>query len=203
MTASHPERQAESLISLISRMRQADRDGDHRVSIDDMVTELGDRAFGPLLFLLGAIQMLPTGLLPGVTPAVGLLTALTAAQLLASLRLPVIPRRLGAVSIAREQLDSALVRLERWAGWADRHLRPRLGLLVTPLPARALIALGCILCGVLIIVAGFVPGAAVVPALAVCSYGIGVLFGDGLAIAAGHTIALGSAGLIALLVSLL
>ena len=90
-------------------------DGD-RVTLEDILRRLGTRSYGPGLFLISFISMLPPiSITPGLPVITGSVTLLLAAQLLVLRPYPWLPRRLLRVSFAREKLERVVVRARPWA----------------------------------------------------------------------------------------
>ncbi|MFI5011458.1 MAG: exopolysaccharide biosynthesis protein [Hyphomicrobiales bacterium] len=95
-----------------------------RVTLGDIVASLGDRGFALLMVVLGLPNVLP---MPPPIPLVcGLLLVFIALQIVLGRRLPWLPRRVLAASVARDRLDAALARatpvLRRLERFSSRRL---------------------------------------------------------------------------------
>lgn len=180
------------LVDILEELRAADRNRDGYVSMREIVDTFGGRVFGPVLFILGLLQVLPTGAIPLITGVVGILALLLSGQMLIKPGRPWLPARLLDVKVPQPRLERAIDRARPWVEKVDRWLWPRLTLLVTG-PALIVLALAGAATGVLIFLLGFVPGAAAVPALALVCFGVGLTTRDGVAILAGYVIIVGSA----------
>ena len=182
----------ERLTDVIDALQRADHEGDGHVSMRNIVRAFGGRIYGPVLFILGLLQVLPTGAIPLITGAVGIGALLLFGQMLAKPGQPWLPRRLLDVSIPQDRLDRALARARPWMQRADRYLGPRLEVLVSG-PALLVLALAGAGTAALIVALGFVPGAASVPALALVCFGVGLTTYDGAAVLVGYAVIAGSA----------
>jgi hypothetical protein len=79
-----------------------------RVTLGEIVASLGDRGFALLMVVLGLPNVLP---MPPPIPLVwGLLLVFIALQIVLGRRLPWLPRRVLAASVARDRLHVALAR---------------------------------------------------------------------------------------------
>lgn len=124
-------------------------DGDREQTLDfnTLVSGLGRRAFGMLLFVAALPAFIP---IPIGGALSGPLVVLIAAQLLVGLRRPWLP----AFIARRGPKRQALARFERivdpWLGRLERIVRPRLTLLLDHRLATAFIGLLLLLLGVLL-----------------------------------------------------
>ncbi|MFE8073142.1 exopolysaccharide biosynthesis protein [Marinobacteraceae bacterium S3BR75-40.1] len=71
------------------------------MSMGEMLNLFRYKGYGPLLLVPTVIVVLPTGAIPGVPTACGLIIALVALQIVLGKPSPWIPRRLREVSISR------------------------------------------------------------------------------------------------------
>jgi hypothetical protein len=85
-----------------------------------MMDRLGDRSFGVVLLLLAIL-----GLLPGVSPVVGLLVLVPAAQMIRGNRGPVFPRRVADRAFEIRKLARMIRRVIPVLRWLERFIRPR------------------------------------------------------------------------------
>lgn len=161
-----------------------DADGNDRLSIDEVLTVVGERGYGPLALILALIATLPTGAVPGVPSVCGVSIALISTQLLFGKSYPWLPARLRHVSIGRNGYKKASRRLTPWTRRIDRLVRPRLHGLVGGLAAR-LIGLAWVVLGLCMVPLEIIPFAAAAPALAITLMALGLTGRDGLWVLAG------------------
>lgn len=191
----HDEARIDTLEAVLNQLQAADRDGDGAVSIREIFEVFGTRSFGPVLLILGLIQVLPTGGIPLMPDVIGALTILLFAQMLIRPDRPWLPNRLMWLTIPQPLLDRSIHRIRPWIRKADRLFRKQLGLLHNNRPALATLSIAGVATGAMIVIMGFVPFAAAVPALSLIGFGIGLTAEDGVPILLGYGIILGAVGL--------
>ncbi len=187
----HGSARIDTLEGVLNQLQAADLDGDGAVSLREIFETFGTRSFGPVLLILGLIQALPTGGIPLMPDVIGLLTILLFGQMLIKPQRPWLPSRLMRMTIPQHLLDRSICRARPWIQRADRLFRKQLGFLHNNRPALAALCGAGVATGVLIIVMGFVPFAAAIPALSLICFGIGLTAEDGLPILLGYGIILG------------
>ncbi len=161
-----------------------------RLTVGDILVVLRDRAFALLVVLLGLPNCLP---MPPPIPLVsGLLLALVAVQIIAGRPAPWLPRALLHRSIARADVERAVLRAAPIFRRLERFSRPRMTMLETAVSIRVI---GVVL---LILAVGIIfalpPIVGQIPlGIAVCLLGLGLVERDGVVVIAGLVI--GSIGL--------
>ena len=165
------------------------RNAGDRLTVQDIVSVLRDRAFAILVVLLGLPNCLP---MPPPIPLVcGLLLALVAAQIAAGRASPWLPGALLKRSIPQDAVERAvgralpvLEKLERWS-------KPRLEFLDSPLSLRLI---GLLLFGLALGLLVAAPVIGQIPlGIAVCLIGLGLVERDGILVIVG--LAFGALGL--------
>lgn len=149
------------------------------VPLSRLLRTLGARGHGPIILVLSVLMMLPTGLIPMMPVAIGMLLALTAIQMIVGGRGVSVPARLGRVTIPPETLAAALRRIAPLSRRLGRVLHPRFALLVhgaLPLFAIALILLAS---AAVMIVFGAIPGLPFLLCIPALLFGLGLTAGDG------------------------
>lgn len=150
-----------------------------RITLAELMTLLGDRALGALMFIFALPNTLPA--LPGTSAILGTPLVLLAAQLMFGLR-PWLPGFLSRRSMPQADFESMVLRAAPWIVRAERLLKPRLAAL-TSQAAERLIGAICVLLALLIALP--IPFGNIPPAIAICLFALGVLARDGLWILAG------------------
>ncbi|MDR5906145.1 exopolysaccharide biosynthesis protein [Franzmannia qiaohouensis] len=168
-----------TLGELLERLQRIDsRDG--RASLDDVLDELGRRAFGPLLLLAGIVTMVPViGGIPGVPTVMAGLVLLVAVQLLLQRQAIWLPRWLLERSIALASLHKACAWLMPPARVLDTLLRQRWAALVGDHAVLA-IAICCIGVALMMPPMELVPFSANGAGLALSGFGLALMAKDGL-----------------------
>ncbi|GAB1363135.1 exopolysaccharide biosynthesis protein [Rhodobacter sp.] len=157
-----------------------------RISVGDMVETMRVRAFGALLLIFAFPNILPTP--PGTAGVLGLPLIFLSAQMMLGLD-PWLPGVIARRSMARSTFQGLVTRITPWLQRAEALLTARFEMLAHP---RAQRLLGAICLVVSIALALPVPFANLVPSVALCIIGLGVLERDGLWISLGVLAAFGS-----------
>jgi hypothetical protein len=179
-----------SIEELLDSLLGAEGDGG-RTSVDDIVTAVGRRSFGPLLLLAGLITLAPLiGDIPGVPTLMAILVLLVAVQLLMGRDHFWLPGWLLKRSIARDKLDRAVTWMRKPARVVDRVLYPRLRFLTRRLGTMG-IAVMCIVIALAMPPMEFVPFTANGAGLALTVFGLALIVNDGLIAILGYIITLG------------
>jgi hypothetical protein len=161
-----------------------------RVSFGDLVDAFDARAYGPLIVVFAAPNVLPVAL-PGISAVLGAPLILLTAQLMIGRRHPWLPQWLRRRSLARTDFERLIVRIAPGLRRIERMIRPRLLPLSGAIGSRVIGAAGLLLS---IIVCMPVPFGNALPGLALVLMGVGLFDRDGLAVAAGA--AVGALGLV-------
>jgi hypothetical protein len=151
-----------------------------RVSVGDALALAGDRAFGALLFVFAVPNIVPAP--PGTSSILGLPLILLAVQFLFGRKTPWLPRVIRERSVARENFAAVLARLNPRLQRLERVLKPRFGLLVSPVAER-LLGLVIVVLAVLIFLP--IPLGNIIPAAAICLISLALVEHDGLVAALG------------------
>jgi len=145
-----------------------------RVSVDDLLQLMGERAFGALMLLFALPNVLPTP--PGTSGLLGLPLVYLAAQLMLGQR-PWLPKFISQRSMRRADSAVFIERAGPWLRRAERLLRPRLLILVSP-AAEHVIGAFCLVLAIILLLP--VPLGNILPALSISVFSFGVLGRDGL-----------------------
>ncbi|MBI3708624.1 MAG: exopolysaccharide biosynthesis protein [Proteobacteria bacterium] len=177
----------ESIATVLARL--SDGPADDRVSFGNVVDRLGTRAYGLLLLLLAAPNLTPGPSMPGFSTIFGVPLCLIAAQMALGRANLWLPRRLSAYSVTRARLAGFLRRMVPLLTRFELILRPRWAWLSGPHMERW-VGLACLLLGVLLALP--IPVFSLVPAFAIVITALGILTGDGVAIALGFVAGIGT-----------
>lgn len=164
---------------LVERIRRIDGDHDP-VTLEAVLLQIGRRSFGAIALFSGIIVLAPlVGDVPGVPTLAALLVATAAIQLLVGRRFFWLPEFLLKRSISRQRLDKTLDILERPARVADRFVRRRLELFISPVATRVIAAASL---GVALVmpVLELIPFSANLAGVALAAFGISLIARDGL-----------------------
>jgi hypothetical protein len=168
----------------------AQESGRDRISVGELLSALGDRALGALLFIFAVPNVLPVP--PGTSAILGAPLVFLAAQLMLG-RPPWLPSFVANRSMPHVDFARVVRRVVPWLQRAEKMLRPRLSPLALP-PMEYAIGLVCLLLAVVLVLP--VPLGNVLPALAISVLSLAVLERDGLWVLAGLGIAISAGALV-------
>jgi hypothetical protein len=176
-------------LSTVLRQLAADRSRE-RIAVGDLLTALGDRALGALLFVFAFPNVLPTP--PGTSTVLGAPLIFLAAQLALGLN-PWLPGVVARRSMSQADFAALVRRIAPWLERAERLLRPR------PLGVpRVVIERGagtvCLLLSLILVLP--IPLGNMLPALALCLLALGVLEHDSAWVLAGLTTAVAAVAVV-------
>ncbi|MEC7377173.1 MAG: exopolysaccharide biosynthesis protein [Pseudomonadota bacterium] len=168
-----------NLQELLDRLRDG-TDGQHRVSVGDIMNVVGERSFGPLALVAGVVTLAPLiGDIPGVPTILAFMVLLTLGQLLFQRESVWIPARLADRSLEQQKLDKGLDWLEKPARFLDRWTKPRLVFLVRG-PGQYVMAVLCLLVAAAMPLMEIIPFSANGGGLALAAFGLAIIARDGL-----------------------
>jgi hypothetical protein len=162
-------------LSDILRAVAADQNRD-RVSVADLFDILSHRAFGALMLIFAAPNVLPTP--PGFSSLLAAPLIVLAAQLALSRPAPWLPKLIASRSMPHADFAAIVDKASPWLVRAEKLLMPRLSFLTRP-PFEQAIAGICLLLAVILFLP--IPLGNMMPALAICLFSLGILERDGLA----------------------
>ena len=183
-------------LPLSQRLTQIVEDeGPDRLSFSELATRLHARAWGGLLFIFAAINVLP--LPPGTSSFFALPILIVAAQMVFGRASPWFPARLDRRGVTKQELSRLISKM----GWletkVERIFKPRLAQLTSPAATRV-IGLVCFLLG--LVAAIPIPLFHVAPALAIVMFGLALIYRDGALVIAAAVAAVLSIAVDALIV---
>jgi hypothetical protein len=169
----------ERLSELLDRL--AHEDDSERIVFGGLLEAVGERAFGALILVFSILAVM-VGVIPGISTLLGLPLLLLSIQLATGSPRPWLPRSVSARSLERSQFARAVVavrpRLQRF----EKLLKPRL-LVLTSTWAERGIGLCCLIAAVLVFLP--IPFGNVLPAVALCAFGLALMERDGVLVLLG------------------
>lgn len=169
-------------LSVVLRILASDLNRE-RISVSDLLSALGDRALGALMFVFAIPNVLPTP--PGTSTVLGAPLIFLAAQV-AFGRSPWLPAIISQRSMSREDFHVLIRRIAPWLERAEKLLKPRASVLAMP-PMEYLVGLICLLLALVLVLP--IPLGNMLPALAISLMALGLLERDGVWISAGLAMA--------------
>ncbi len=168
-------------LPLSQRLRQiVEEEGPDRLSFSALAERLHSRAWGGLLLIFAAINVLP--LPPGTSAFFAIPLLIVSAQMVFGRSSPWFPARIDRRGVTKEELKRLVDKVAWVEVRVERIFRPRLAALTGPTATRV-IGLVCFLLA--LIAAIPIPLFHVAPAAAIVLFGLALIYRDGaLAIAA-------------------
>ncbi len=149
-------------------------EGPDRLSFTALATQLHSRAWGGLLLIFAAINLLP--LPPGTSAFFALPILIVSAQMVFGRSTPWFPARLNRRGVTKQELGRLIGKIEWLEERIERILKPRLPGLTGPAATRIIGAV----CFILALVAAIpVPLFHVAPAAAIVLFGLALIYRDG------------------------
>lgn len=170
--------QLESLDELLDRVCAA-AEGSDWVSFGAIMETVGNRSFGPLLLLAGAIIFSPLSGIPGTPTLIAAFVLLVSGQLLFGRKHFWLPGKLLKRSIARPLLVKAVQWLRPVARFVDRLIRARLQQFVGRIGVYVIAGTCCVI-ALGLPVMEVVPFSATAAGAALTAFGLAMIARDGL-----------------------
>jgi len=162
-------------VSLSRRLGEIiEEQGQDRLTFTELAAKLHSRAWGGLLFIFAAINVLP--LPPGTSVFFAIPLMIVSAQMILGRASPWFPNRIDRRGVTKEELKRLVGKIEWLELRIERVLKPRLPRLTGPMAARLIGAV----CLVLALVAAIpIPLFHVAPAVAIVLFGLALIYRDG------------------------
>ncbi|KZC97666.1 exopolysaccharide biosynthesis protein [Oceanibaculum pacificum] len=155
-----------------------------RISVANLLTVFGERAFGALILVFAGLAALPIPI-PGITALLGAPLVFLAGQLMLGHPHPWLPAVIADRSLATADFRKAVDRMRPYLLRAETFLKPRYLALTGPQAERLL---GAVILVLAVIIFLPIPLGNMLPAIAVSVLALGLLERDGLAILIGLAI---------------
>jgi len=189
-----PDQRNLSVTDVLDRLESvtAKRNG---LTIGDVVSAFGPRAYGPIIFVIGLVSTSPLGSIPGASILLASLLILICAQMLIRGSIPWTPTWLERRGVSGDRARRGLEAIRPIARKLQTVVKPRWAPLASG-AARAGIALVCIALALTMYPLALVPWGVLPPSLAITLLGLGLLSHDGAVTGGGLALALSSAALL-------
>lgn len=186
------------LQDILDKVDQAVIDGE--TDLKTLVESFGNRAFGPVLALVGLFTLTPLGAIPGVPVAFAVIVILFAGQLLLRRDSPWMPDVLRKVKIRKTKVDKVGKFIRPCLRAIDSVLSTRLQWAATG-PASAVAAFISIALAITMLPLGVVPFGVVIPGFVIWLFGLGIMARDGVIMLLAFGLSLGAVIFISHLIS--
>ncbi len=150
------------------------------LSLNAMMAQLDEKAFGTILFALALPVCIP--FLYGVPQIVAVPMLILSFQMMMGRKQPWMPKKLAARMISRANLERMAKGGRKWFGWLERFTAPRLAFLSGPVMERMVGAIFCIFCLSIMVP---LPLTNTTPGIAIAIAAFGLMARDGLLVLLG------------------
>jgi hypothetical protein len=147
---------------------------DERLSFTQLAAKLHSRAWGGLLFIFAAINVLP--LPPGTSVFFAIPLMIVSAQMVLGRASPWFPTRIDRRGVKKSELERLIAKIRGFETRIERVLKPRLGTLTGPTATR-IIGIVCFLLALLAAIP--IPLFHMAPAAAILLFGLALIYRDG------------------------
>ncbi|MES2326396.1 MAG: exopolysaccharide biosynthesis protein [Pseudomonadota bacterium] len=145
-----------------------------RLSFTELAAQLHSRAWGGLLFIFAAINVLP--LPPGTSVFFAVPLMIVSAQMVLGRASPWFPARIDRRGVRKTELERLIAKIHGLEARIERVLKPRLGALTGPGATRVI----GIVCFFLALLAAIpIPLFHMAPAAAILLFGLALIYRDG------------------------
>ena len=165
--------------------------GGERLSFSELAARLRDRAWGGLLLIFAAFNLLP--LPPGATTVTGLPLLVITAQMAIGRSRPWFPRKLDKRGIGRDHLAKIAAKIAPWEERVERIFKPRLYALTNHRAARVIGSISFLLSVILWLP---IPLGNHAPALAMTLFALALIYRDGALVILGAVATVASIALV-------
>ncbi|MQX35861.1 exopolysaccharide biosynthesis protein [Roseospira navarrensis] len=149
------------------------------VSVDTLLSALGRRTYGPIVFAIGLVMLSPINWIPGAGILLATVLTLMLAQSLIRTGPPWLPRRLADAAVDGDKAVGAIRKIRPWLERLALISRPRLRDL-TQGPWRVAAILVIIATALSMYPLAIIPGGVGPPSLAITVFGLALTVEDGL-----------------------
>ncbi|MBF2008816.1 MAG: exopolysaccharide biosynthesis protein [Chlorogloeopsis fritschii C42_A2020_084] len=157
------------------------RHSGERIYLRDLLNEMSNRAFAPLIFICALPEALPLPV-AGVSAIIGIPLMIISGQLMLGFSKPWLPKWIANRSLKRKDFEKIIKKILHYLQKCERVIRPRWRFVTSPLAQRLL--------GLLFLVLAFVialpiPFGNLPPAVAIAIISLGIIEQDGVVIVLG------------------
>lgn len=148
-------------------------------TLKSLIETFGDRAFGPVITLLGLLAMTPFGAVPGIPAVLSAIIVVFTAQILFGKSSPWLPDFVKDIEVKASSITAFQSRARTWLKRIDGILQPRLKWAAGSI-ARRIAAAIVIVLSLTMVPLEAIPFAVAIPSAVIVLLGIGLTARDGL-----------------------
>lgn len=170
---------AQSIQDVLSKLEDAAENAD-TLSIDDVMSTFGRKAYGPIIVLVGLISLSPIGSIPGASVFFGAVLMLLMIQFLAVDRAPWLPKKMRDLAVDADRAKKSIDRVRPYAERFGNYLKPRMERFVER-PWNYVAAVLVLGMSLTFLPLAVVPWGVAPPSIAIAFIGLALVSHDGLA----------------------
>lgn len=171
---SHTSRAVEDILDVL----QETAEENDNVSVEDMVSAIGNRGWGPLLFVPALVVISPLGGVPGVASLMAAIIALFAIQIVLGRDGVWMPGVIARRSVSGDRIEGAVEKVRPVGAWLDRWFHGRLSFLTSDMMIRVAAGVAVALCAT-VPPLELIPFAGLAPMSAIAMFGLALTLRDG------------------------
>jgi len=196
LDVNHLETDSRRVLPLSQRLAQIiAEDGPDPLTFSQLAAQLHSRAWGGLLFIFGAIDLLPLPPLTSIFFAIPMLVV--SAQMVIGRETPWFPARLERRGVTKQELSRIIRKMEWLEVRVERIFKPRISVFTGPLATR-LIGVSCFVLALMAAIP--IPMFHFAPAGAIVLFGLALMYRDGILVMIAALASIASAFVNALIV---
>ncbi|MEC7764045.1 MAG: exopolysaccharide biosynthesis protein [Pseudomonadota bacterium] len=161
-------------------------EGRECISMDLLARTIGAQGHAPLLLVAAIFMVLPTGLIPGIGGALGLLVAIIGLQMITKREGVFLPKFIGKRELPADKVRALVERVRPGAEWMRHRLRIRWELLSRGRISIIAISIIMMVSGASLLVIGAVPIATPLMGIPIALFAFGLLARDGVMVLFGY-----------------
>lgn len=193
LRAQDVSKKSDAVERILDRLHQT-AEAHGRVTVGHMVEALGDRGWGPFLFVPALLEISPIGGIPGVPTLLALIIAIFAAQIAWGRDHMWLPELLRRRSVSGEKMRAAVDKMRPAGRFLDRWFHGRFPSLTSDKATRIAAVVVILLC-LTVPPLELLPFASTGPMVAIAAFGLALTMRDGLLMALGFVLSALAVGL--------
>lgn len=163
-------------------------EGEEVITVSRLAKTIGAQGHAPLLMVAAVFMVLPTGMIPGVGGALGVLVAIVGVQMLLGREGVWVPPFFGKRELSADDVERLAKQVKPVSLWLERHMAMRWGTLAGGNVSVSIIAVILILGGGSLLVLGAIPVATPLVGLPIAVFAFGLLARDGVIVTFGYAL---------------
>lgn len=173
--------------AMVDRLHEL-AEGRECISLGELVRTIGAQGHSPLLMVCALLMVLPTGMIPGIGGALGLIVAIIGLQMLRGRSGIWVPKMFAKREFTAEHICKLAEWIRPHSERVHRHMRIRAEWLAEGSVSLSVVAVILMISGGSLVVLGAIPVATPLMGLPVALYALGILARDGVVVGIAHVL---------------